>query len=74
MFPTATSTVYRNEDGEVLGWDNDYGFEPEYDEYDGYYEPDEDECQGCGQYVSYCKCEDETYVAEDAHLDGTWEE
>lgn len=69
MFPTATSTVYRNEDGEVLGWDNDYGFEPEYD-----YDPDDDECYGCGDSVSHCVCEDETYVAEDAHLDGTWEE
>lgn len=26
MFPTAGSTIYRNEDGEVLGWDT-----PDYD-------------------------------------------
>jgi hypothetical protein len=47
MFPTATSTVYYNEDGEVLGWDtnsddphddpygdDDYGPEPEPEEDD----------------------------------------
>ena len=29
MFPTATSTIYRNEDGEVLGWETIYD-EPDY--------------------------------------------
>lgn len=28
MFPTAGSSVYYNEDGEVLGWDNEQYFEP----------------------------------------------
>ncbi len=33
MFPTANSTVYYNEDGEVLGWDNHYWDEPPYEDY-----------------------------------------
>lgn len=33
MFPTANSEIYRNEEGEVLGWDT-YS----YDEADAYYE------------------------------------
>lgn len=28
MFPTASSEIYRNEDGEVTGWDSNYEFEP----------------------------------------------
>lgn len=31
MFPGYGAQVYRNEAGEVLGWDSGYGFEPEYD-------------------------------------------
>lgn len=40
MFPTAHSTIIRNEDGEVLGWDNTY-----YDEapdQDLFYDDEED--------------------------------
>lgn len=33
MFPTANSTVYRNEDGEVLGWDTHYEDAPDPDEF-----------------------------------------
>lgn len=29
-FPNAHSQVYRNEMGEVLGWDNETSYEPEY--------------------------------------------
>lgn len=50
-FPTAGSTVYRNEAGEVLGWDNDSYYEPEYDpdlgmgdDYEG-----EEWCRRCGE-------------------------
>lgn len=34
MFPTASSQIDYNEDGEVLGWDSGYGFEPEYNDDD----------------------------------------
>jgi hypothetical protein len=30
MFPGAHSRIYRNEVGEVLGWDNDWYDEPDY--------------------------------------------
>jgi len=33
MFPTANSIVYYNEAGEPLGWDTDYGYEPDVDPY-----------------------------------------
>jgi hypothetical protein len=29
-FPNAHSTVYRNEEGEVLGWSDETSYEPEY--------------------------------------------
>lgn len=29
-FPTANSTIIRNEDGEPMGFESDYGYEPEY--------------------------------------------
>lgn len=32
-FPTASSSVYYNEDGEVLGWDSGLDYEPEYGNY-----------------------------------------
>lgn len=48
MFPGAGATVYRNEDGEPIGWDNHlemayedrFEFEPDFEPYDG---DDEDE-------------------------------
>jgi hypothetical protein len=30
-FPGSHSQIYRNEEGEVIGWDNPQYFEPEYD-------------------------------------------
>jgi len=30
-FPGPYARIYRNEAGEVLGWDNEASFEPEYD-------------------------------------------
>lgn len=30
MFPTAGSHIYRNEEGEVLGWSDETQYEPEY--------------------------------------------
>lgn len=54
MFPGHGAEIYRNEAGEVTGWDSGYGFEPEYDP-DAYLSsPDEDEdecpdeCPICG--------------------------
>lgn len=36
MFPGAGASVYYNEAGEPLGWDNEGSFEPEYDDMDPY--------------------------------------
>ena len=71
MFPTASSTIYRNEDGEVLGWDNDYGYEPDYDPYEDHYYADEepdyygdaDACRAAGTHGNDCS----------GNGDGTWE-
>jgi len=43
MFPTAHSTIYRNDAGEVIGWSDESYYEPEYNDspYDDYYD-DED--------------------------------
>jgi hypothetical protein len=55
MFPTAGSSIYRNEEGEVLGWSDETSYEPEYcdicganhsmmvDCFEGYEEADDDE-------------------------------
>lgn len=43
MFPTASSQIDYNEDGEVLGWDSGYGFEPEFDSADMYDHQDYDD-------------------------------
>lgn len=43
MFPTASSQIDYNEDGEVLGWDSGYGFEPEFDSADMYEQDDSDQ-------------------------------
>lgn len=43
MFPGASASVYRNEDGEVIGWDYPSDDAPEYDPYDDYYDYDYDE-------------------------------
>jgi hypothetical protein len=41
MFPNAGSHIYRNDEGEVIGWDTDYGYEPDPDEfYDSYGDDD----------------------------------
>jgi hypothetical protein len=56
-FPTANSTIYRNEDGEVLGWDTNYidcedqdafyeGIEPEDIEFDT-----EEACSSAGMHM-----------------------
>ena len=42
-FPTASSQVYYNEDGEVLGWDQPLYDEPDYDPYTYDEEPREDD-------------------------------
>lgn len=49
-FPSAGSTVYYNEDGEVLGWDNDSYYEPEYDpDFGDSYEGEVEWCRRCGE-------------------------
>lgn len=83
MFPTANSVIYTNDEGEYLGHDTYYDDEPDYscysDDYDPY-GPDEDEnrCPSCHAYGSDpCdpECgEDDGWVAEDAWLDGSYEE
>lgn len=35
MFPTANSIIYRNEDGEVLGWEQSYDDAPDVDDFYG---------------------------------------
>lgn len=62
MFPGAGASVYYNEDGEVLGWDDSPSYEPEYCDQCGYchagrctaddYDPDEFDqefCHKCGE-------------------------
>lgn len=49
MFPTAHSQIYRNEAGEVTGWDNPSYDEPEYDPDDFLPGEDEDVCEWCGE-------------------------
>ena len=57
-FPTANSTIIRNEDGEPLGFETDYGYEPDYDDADNWADDYEDDgepfsiedkptCEGC---------------------------
>ena len=43
MFPTSGSHIYRNDEGEVLGWDNESSYEPEY-------------CGNCGGNHSEYNC------------------
>lgn len=72
MFPGYGAEIYRNEAGEVLGWDSGYGFEPEYkpeEEVYGFdYDFDEDECPDecprCGLDL-----EDEGYPIRHQHAD-----
>jgi len=52
MFPGAGATVYRNEAGEVTGWDNSSYYEPEYDpdvylDRGGDYEEHSHQCREC---------------------------
>ena len=50
MFPTAYSNIYRNESGEVIGWDNDYDYEPDPDDfYDSWGDEPESWCKRCGE-------------------------
>jgi hypothetical protein len=65
-FPTAASTIYRNEDGEVLGWDTYTDDAPEYEDFYGDDEPDEPTDDDGFM--------DEWEGAEDAWLDGSYEE
>ena len=55
MFPSANSTIIRNEDGEVLGWDTHQHDEPEFDDFVEQ-DPIEDfdsveKCQAAGRHA-----------------------
>lgn len=54
MFPGAHAQIYRNEAGEVLGWDNNAYFEPDYDPFDldddDDYEDDDVDTEGDYEY------------------------
>lgn len=53
MFPTASSTIYRNEDGEVLGWDTVSDDAPEpYESFDDLY-PDYPEPKDTAECISW---------------------
>ena len=42
MFPGPNATVYRNEDGEPIGWSDESYYEPDPDDfYDGRYDYDD---------------------------------
>jgi hypothetical protein len=69
-FPTAHSTIYRNEAGEVTGWDTSYGYEPDYDPYnDSYYADEEPDWYGD---AAECKRQKEHGNDADQDRDGTW--
>jgi hypothetical protein len=54
MFPGAGATIYRNEAGEVTGWD--YPAEPDYDPFaDLYDEDDEDDDGGDVDHTHTCR-------------------
>jgi hypothetical protein len=69
-FPGPYATVYYNDAGEPLGWDNNYYDEPEYqddDSYMGNY-PEEDiwydsveECKESGHHMDSARGRDVTY-------------
>lgn len=70
MFPTATSTIYRNEDGEVTGWDSTY-----YDDEPVGLDPWDDYDNGWSDEHGYRECLDEGCHGDDATYDkrlDTW--
>jgi hypothetical protein len=81
MFPTAGSVIYRNEAGEVLGWDTYYGDEEPYeddfdrDRADAYYEEmaeraeeaEDDEDDECEGHESL----DGAHMGESVYCDGS---
>jgi hypothetical protein len=42
-FPGASARIYRNEEGEPVGWDYPDYDEPEQDPYDDYYDEEDDD-------------------------------
>jgi hypothetical protein len=59
MFPTAGSQIYRNDDGEVLGWDGPSDGDPDIEDfYNRVYDYDDDldgDCPyGCGESQVVC--------------------
>lgn len=78
MFPTSNSTVYRNEDGEVLGWDTHHDNDaPDPDEfYDQHVDPPEfdsvDACKFAGWHGSDGDGTDVEDVWECGYCPGKW--
>ena len=64
-FPTAGSTIYRNEEGEVLGWDTPGYDEPDYQSY-------EDERDNYERYESCDECgmDSDESDYDETHRDG----
>jgi hypothetical protein len=56
MFPTAGSHIYRNEEGEVLGWSDETSYEPEYCDMCG---TNHSMSQDCPDYDDMDDCDDE---------------
>ena len=72
MFPGANSTIYRNDDGEVTGWDTSYDDAPEPEDFeDEGYDEEEDDTPYLTEDFDFAN----EYAAqeEDAWLDG-WNE
>lgn len=72
MFPTANSTIYRNDDGEVIGWDTDYDDAPEPEEFDGDEWDERDDTPFMTE--DFDAWNEETAQREDDWLDGSYEE
>lgn len=73
-FPTASSVVYRNEDGEPIGWDTpSYDDPPEYEDFYDNYDEEEDE-EDYDLSGSYDDAVGPDEMMEDQWLDGSYEE
>lgn len=67
MFPTANSSIYRNEDGEVLGWDIHHDDAPDPDEYYDSYDceaPEPKDTEQCIAWGMHARDGDGTDIAD----------
>lgn len=76
MFPTSQSTIYRNEEGEILGWDNSsYYDEPDYNPESDYWDGDDDSDDDDDSDESDESDEsDDPEQNEDSYLNDTWDD